>query len=80
MGFFDNIEKFLEGGVDKIEGGIKYGIDSGKDVIENTEDTFSSIVSLPLILLAGGVAFFLYNSNLGQTQELQKSVGPAMMM
>jgi hypothetical protein len=79
MGFWDTLEKW---GDDVISGGentFKWGVGQGVDVIKHTEDSFSSIISTPLLLIAGGVALFLWNSNLGQTQELQKSIGPALM-
>lgn len=80
MGFIGSIENFFKGGIKDVESGFKYGIDTGKDVVEHTEDSFTSVVSMPLLLIAGGFALFMWNSNLGQTQELQKSIGPALMM
>lgn len=87
MGFWDDIKSFgssVEKWGDNIVSGaentFKWGVNEGVDVVKHTEDSFSSIISTPLLLIAGGIALFLWNSNLGQTQELQKSVGPALMM
>lgn len=87
MGIWDDIKAFGSSvekwGDDVITGGentVKWGVSQGVDLVKHTEDSFSSIISTPLLLIAGGVALFLWNSNLGQTQELQKSVGPALMM
>lgn len=80
MGFFSDVEKWGESVVSGVENTFKWGVRQGVDVVKHTEDTFSGIISTPLLLIAGGVALFLWNSNLGQTQELQKSVGPALMM
>lgn len=86
MGIWDDIKSF-GASVEKwgdhiIQGGentVKWGVGQGVDVVKHTEDSFSSIVSTPLLLIAAGAMLFLWNSNLGQTQELQKSVGPALL-
>jgi hypothetical protein len=87
MGFFDNVwddikdgaskvEHFGENVVDKASDTFKWGVKQGENVIDKTEGNFTSIISLPLLLIAGGVAFFLYNSNAGQVAEVAKTVAP----
>lgn len=66
MGIWNDIE----GGFKWVGNEISGGVNAGKEVIEHTEDAFSGIVSLPLILIAGGIALFLFNSNAGQVPEI----------
>lgn len=80
MGIWDNIEKWGGDLVSDVDNTFKWSVKQGENVIIHTEDSFSSIISLPLLLISGGIALFLWNSNLGQTQELQKSVGPALLV
>lgn len=87
MGIWDDIKSFGSSvekwGDDILTGGentVKWTVTQGENVVQHTEDSFSSIISTPLLLIAGGIALFLWNSNLGQTQELQKSAGRAIMM
>lgn len=56
--------------VDDATGAVKYGVNTGKEVIEHTENSFSGIISMPLLLIAGGVALFLFNSNAGQVPDI----------
>ena len=79
MGFLNNVGKWFEDREQDVENTFKWGVGQGVDVIKNTEDSVTNIISFPLILIAGGVLLFLWNSNLGQTKELQKSIGPMVL-
>jgi hypothetical protein len=78
MGFLNNVGKWFEDREQDVENTFKWGVGQGVSVIKNTEDSVSDIITLPLILIGAGVMFFLWNSNLGQTAELQKSA-PLLM-
>lgn len=86
MGLWDKIksagnslEKWGDNLISGGENTVKWGVDQGKDVIEHSEDSFTNVISTPLLILAVGVAFFLYNSNAGQVAEASKNIGPLMM-
>lgn len=86
MGLFNKIEDGIKNavkGIEKVVGeGVKdagnagkFVIDKGTGVISGVEDT----LSFPLIAIAVGIGFFLYNSNLGQGADLAKNVAPLAM-
>lgn len=68
------IGKWLGDVADDVGDGVKFIVGSGKDIVEHTEDTFSSIVSLPLLILGVGVAVFLMRSNAGQVAEASGNI------
>lgn len=78
MGIWDEIKDDAKWVVDKAEGATKWSVQQGENVVKNTESSISGIISTPLLLIGAGVMFFLWNSNLGQTQELQKAA-PLLM-
>jgi hypothetical protein len=49
-------------------------IDKGSNLIENTENKFTSIVSTPLMLIAGGLAAFMIFNGKGITDTAQVAV------
>ena len=83
MGIWDDLESF-GGGVEKwgdalANGAVntaKWGIGEGVGLVQHTEDSFTSIISIPLILIAGGIALFLWNSDAGQVAEATKNIAP----
>lgn len=76
MGFLDNAEKWFGDREKDLEGTFKWGVGQGVSVIKNTEDSVTSVISTPLLVLSVGVAFLLYRSNLGQVAEVTRNVGP----
>ena len=75
-GFGSSVEKWGGDVVDNAEGAAKWGVEQGEGVITRTEDTFSSIISTPLLLIAGGIALFLWNSDAGQVANATKNIAP----
>lgn len=49
-------------------------IDKGSDLIKNTENKFTSIISTPLLLIAGGLAAFMVLGHQGITDTAQVAV------
>ena len=79
MGFFDNAIKWVGHEADNISDDFKYGVNTVGGVVKNTENSFSDIVSMPLIILSVGVAFFLYKSDAGQVADAAKNIAPLAM-
>lgn len=52
------LEKWTGAAVDNVEGVAKYGVNTAKGVVGGVEDTFE----IPLLLIAGGIALFLWKS------------------
>jgi hypothetical protein len=75
----DNVEKWTSNIFDGAENTVKYGVNTGAGLVKNFESTFSGIFSIPLLVIAGGLFFFLRNSNAGQVAEVTRNVGPALM-
>ena len=53
MGFLNNVGKWFEDREQDVENTFKWGVGQGVDVIKNTEDSVTNIISFPLILIAG---------------------------
>lgn len=79
MGFLDSAEKFLGEAVSDIGGGLKWGVKNAEGFAEKTEGGFTSFLSGPLIIISVGLAYMLYNSNVGQVADATKNVAPLMM-
>lgn len=77
--FGSSVEKWGASVADNVEGSVKWGVGQGTNIIEHTEDTFSSIISTPLLLIAGGIALFLWNSDAGQVAQVTKNVAPVFV-
>lgn len=78
MGFLDDLEKIGGGIANDIGGAGKWLISSGENFAEKTESGLTGFLETPLIILAVGVAFLMYNSNLGQVAEVTKNAAPLM--
>lgn len=79
MGFLSSVEKWGDDALTGVENTFKWGVTQGENIVTHTEDSFTSIISTPLMLIAGGIALFLWNSNAGQVAEATKNVAPLMM-
>lgn len=66
----DEINKVTDG-VEHVATGV---LDTGKNIIEHTEDKFSSIVSMPLLLIAGGLGLFMVMNGRGITDTAQVAI------
>lgn len=79
MGFLDSVEKWGDNILDGVENTFKWGVKQGENTIVKTENTFSGIISTPLLILSVGVALFLWNSNAGQVAEASKNIAPLVV-
>lgn len=77
--FGSSVEKWGDDVFTGAENTFKWGVKQGENVVVHTEDTFSGIISTPLLLIAGGIALFLWNSNAGQVAESTRNLAPLAM-
>ena len=73
--FGSSVGKWEENLFSGVENTFKWAVGETVGVVEHTESTFSGIISTPLLLIAGGIALFLWNSNAGQVAQVTKNVG-----
>lgn len=78
MGFLDNTEKWFSDREKDVENTFKWGVNKGVGVITHTEDSVTSIISTPLLIISIGIAAILWKSNLGQVADITKNVGPVV--
>lgn len=77
--FGSSVEKWGDNIAEGAENSIKWGVKQGENVVLHTEDTVSGIISTPLLIIAGGIALFLWNSNAGQVAETTRNLAPLTM-
>jgi phage-related protein len=53
---------------------ISKGIDTGKSIITSTENRLTSVISTPLMLIAGGLGLFMVMNGKGITDTAQSAI------
>lgn len=74
--FGNSVEKWGDNIVSGGENTVKWTVNQGENTINKAESSITNIVEIPLILIAGGIFFLLWNSNIGQVADTTKNVAP----